>query len=133
MVQGRGHVVGIGVDLVEVARVARLLRRRRAAERLFTPGECEAAGGGPMRCQRLAARFAAKEAVYKALGGHGPLGFQDIEVVRPPGRPAVVHLRGRTAEMARAQGVVDVLVTMSHVAGYAMAEAVAVGACPCRS
>ena len=133
MDEGHGHVVGVGIDLVEVDRVARLLRRRRAAERLFTAGECETAGRGPMRAQRLAARFAAKEAVYKALGGHGPLGFQDIEVVRPAGRPAEVHLRGRTLEMARARGVVRVLVTMSPVTGYAVAQAVALGECPCGS
>jgi len=129
-----GHVVGVGVDLVEVARVGRLLSRRgHAAGRLFTDLERSAAGAGPMRTQRLAARFAAKEAVYKALGGHGPLGFQDIEVVRPIGRPAQVRLHGAAAELAARRGVSAVLVSMSHVGSLAMAQAVAVGPCPCGS
>ncbi len=125
--------MGVGVDLVEVARVARLLRHRRAAERLFTAGERAAAGEGAMRVQRLAARFAAKEAVVKALGGVGALGFHDIEVVRPPGEAAYVRLSGRAAARAESRGVVAVVVSMSHVQAYAVAQATAVGACPCGS
>lgn len=131
--EAAGHVLGVGVDLVEVARVERLLRHRRAADRLFTPGERAAAGDGAMRLERLAARFAAKEAVVKALGGVGRLGFHDIEVVRPPGGPASVALRGRAAERARERGVVTVLVSMSHVGAYAVAQAAALGRCPCAS
>ena len=127
------HVVGVGVDVVEVSRVARLLRHRRAAERLFTAGEREAAGDGAMRLQRLAARFAAKEAVVKALGGVGALGFHDIEVVRPPGQAAFVQLRGRAALRAESRGVVRVLVSMSHVRAYAVAHATALAPCPCES
>ncbi len=124
-------MVGVGIDIVEVSRVARLLGHRRAAERLFTAGERGAAGEGAMRLQRLAARFAAKEAVVKALGGVGALGFHDIEVVRARGEAAWVRLSGRAAERAEARGVVRVLVSMSHVSGYAVAEATALGGCPC--
>lgn len=127
------HVVGVGVDLVEVARVARLLGHRRAAERLFTAGERATAGEGPMRVQRLAARFAAKEAVVKALGGVGALGFHDIEVVRPPGQAARVRLSGRAAARAESRGVATVLVSMSHVGAYAVAQATALAPCPCGS
>ena len=127
------HVLGVGVDLVEVARVARLLVHRRAAERLFTPGERAAAGEGAMRIQRLAARFAAKEAVVKALGGVGALGFHDIEVVRPPGQAARVRLSGRAEACAESRGVVAVVVSMSHVGTYAVASATALGPCPCGS
>jgi holo-[acyl-carrier protein] synthase len=133
MAVGQGHVLGVGVDLVEVARVERLLCHSRAAWRLFTPGERAAAGEGAMRAQRLAARFAAKEAVVKALGGVGALGFHDIEVVRPEGEAARVRLTGRAAERARERGVREVLVSMSHVGAYAVAHATAVGECPCAS
>jgi holo-[acyl-carrier protein] synthase len=126
-------VVGVGIDIVEVSRVARLLSHRHAAERLFTAGERAAAGDGAMRVQRLAARFAAKEAVVKALGGVGALGFHDIELVRPPGEAAWVRLSGRAAARADARGVVRVVVSMSHVGAYAVAQATALAVCPCES
>jgi len=122
-------VVGVGVDLVEVARLQRAEARwgRVFLERVFTPRELADAGGGAARSQRLAVRFAAKEAVFKALGtGRPALGWRDVEIVRETsGRPRVV-LSGRASALARQCGVTEVLVSLSHVGTLALAEAVAV-------
>ena len=101
----RGTVVGVGVDAVEVERFRRVLDRRpHLAQRLFTPAELGYAGRAADPVPRLCTRFAAKEAVMKALGvGLGAFAFTEVEVVRvgldaptlvaarrrrPPGRPA---------------------------------------------
>ena len=111
---------------MEVSRVARLLRRyERAEARLFTSGEIEYCGS---RSERLAARFAAKEAVFKALGsgkGEG-MRWHDVEVVNAAnGRPAV-RLDGAVAELARRSGVREVEISLSHTHELAIAQAVAV-------
>jgi holo-[acyl-carrier protein] synthase len=120
-------VVGVGVDVVEVERVERALRRWGDAflARVYTPSERER-GAGRAGVARLAARFAAKEAVMKALGvGWGWLRFSDIEIVSDgKGRP-VVRLHGGAAQVARAAGVDAVHLSLSHARGYAAAVAVA--------
>lgn len=110
-------VVGVGVDVCEVARLARALERTpRLAERLFTPGE-RAAG----RPERLAARFAAKEAVAKALGVPFAGGWYDAEVVTGErGRP-VLLVRGAVAAEAARQGVARWHLSLSHDGGLATA------------
>lgn len=125
-------IVGMGVDLVEVARVARSIERfgERFLERVFTPAERRDAGIGPGRDQSLAARFAAKEAVFKALGTGWAQGiaWRDVEVLRmPDGRP-VLALHGVAAERARAIGAHRWLVSLSHTASMAMASVLAEGA-----
>ena len=114
-------IVGVGVDVVQVERLERALARTPSlAGRLFTPGE-QAAG----RSESLAARFAAKEAVAKALGAPGGLRWQDAEVVREPdGRPRLV-LHGGVAEEAAAQGIVTWHLSLSHDGGIATAVVVA--------
>lgn len=98
-------IVGVGVDDVDVERLARSLERTPTlAARLFTEGELAYAEQAQPKtaAQRLAARFAAKEAVLKALGkGLGACGFHDIEVVRDEetGAPSLV-LRGAAAVLA---------------------------------
>jgi holo-[acyl-carrier protein] synthase len=118
---------GLGVDLVEVGRVADLLARHpRFAERCFTPAEQEYAFGHTGPEQRLAARFAGKEAVMKALGcGWRQVGWRDVEITGG-GAPRVV-LRGRAAARAEALGVGKVLLSLSHTDQLAVAAAVAVG------
>jgi len=119
-------VVGIGVDLVDVDRVARLLERRRTAEtRLFTEDERAYCRAASTAAQRFAARFAAKEAVGKALG-IGVVAWREIEVTGG-GRPGV-RLAGRTAEAAADLGVRRVELSLTHTAAHAAAVAVAVGA-----
>lgn len=114
-------VVGVGVDVCEVARLARALARTpRLAERLFTPGE-----RAVLRPERLAARFAAKEAVAKALGTPFAGGWYDVEVVLGDrGRPAL-RVRGGVAEEAERQGVARWHLSLSHDAGIATALVVA--------
>jgi holo-[acyl-carrier protein] synthase len=120
---------GCGIDLVEISRIEQTLKRfgQRFLERMFTPGEREycLARGSP--AQSLAARFAAKEAVAKALGlGLGQFSWQDIEIVRSgAGRPEV-RLQGVAWTKAQTLGVERVLVSLSHTHKYAVAQAVAV-------
>jgi len=125
-------LVGLGLDVVEVERVRAAVARRgeRLLNRLFTPAELRycLAAAEPERGRRLAARFAAKEAVRKAIGaGQRRAAWLDIEITRArSGRPGV-RLRGRLAAEARKRGVERVLVSLSHARDYAAAEAVAVG------
>ena len=114
-------IVGVGVDVVQVERLERALARTPSlAGRLFTPAE-QAAG----RAESLAARFAAKEAVAKALGAPGGLRWQDAEVVRDDsGRPRLV-LHGGVAEEAAAQGISTWHLSLSHDGGIATAVVVA--------
>jgi len=113
-------IVGVGVDVVDVARLGRALARTpRLAERLFTEGERDR----PL--ESLAARFAAKEAVAKALGAPGGLRWRDAEVVAGPrGRP-VLALHGGVAAEALAQGISTWHLSLSHDGGMATAVVVA--------
>jgi holo-[acyl-carrier protein] synthase len=118
-------LAGVGVDLVDVARVRSLLARHSAAEkRLFTDAERRYCRGFGDPVPRFAARVAAKEAVGKALGT-GILVWREVEVASG-GRPAV-RLHGRTAAAARARGVLKVDLSLSHTDTQAIAVAVASG------
>ena len=114
-------IVGVGVDVVEVARLQRALARTpRLAGRLFTDAE-----QALTRSDSLAARFAAKEAVAKALGAPGGLRWRDAEVISDPGgRPRLV-LHGGVAEEAAAQGITAWHLSLSHDGGLATAVVIA--------
>jgi holo-[acyl-carrier protein] synthase len=118
---------GLGVDLVEVGRVHSLLERHAAfAERCFTLAEREYAFGHARPEQRLAARFAGKEAVMKSLGtGWRDVPWRDVEITGGGLPRAVLH--GAAAARAAALGVTEVLVSLSHTEAAALAVAVAVG------
>jgi holo-[acyl-carrier protein] synthase len=120
-------MVRAGVDLVDVRRIAALLDRygERFTRRVFTGRELAECGRRP---DRLAARFAAKEAVSKALGtGIGRVSWQEIEIVRgDAGRPKLV-LAGAAAELASEQGLSDWDVSISHTPSQAIAFVVATG------
>jgi holo-[acyl-carrier protein] synthase len=113
-------IVGVGIDVVDVRRLARALERTpRLAHRLFTDGERD------RPVESLAARFAAKEAVAKALGAPGGLRWRDAEVVQAPnGRPAL-ELHGTVAEEAQSQGIRTWHLSLSHDGGVATAVVVA--------
>ncbi|MFG2293851.1 holo-ACP synthase [Streptomyces sp. NPDC048603] len=119
--------IAVGVDLVPVSRVSRLLAENPAAEQdIFTGREIGYCAGKRNRLAHLAARFAAKEAVLKALGtGLGPgLRWTDVEVVNTPlGRPRV-QLSGGAAEHAARIGAAAPEVSLSHSGEYAIAHAV---------
>ena len=115
-------IVGIGIDVCDLDRFAATLRRRPGlVHRLFTPGEAQ------RPVASLAARFAAKEALAKALGGPRGLSWQHAEVVTDhAGRPAFL-LSGTVSARAAALGVASVHLSLSHDAGVASAVVVCEG------
>lgn len=116
-------IEGVGVDVVEIDRFAAALERRpRIAERCFTDAERAYCAAKPFPPQHYAARFAAKEAVGKALG-IGMTRWREVEVVRGRGAPTIA-LHGRYAERARQMGVDRVHVSLTHGRDSAMAFAV---------
>ena len=119
----------MGVDLVSVARLARLLAEQpEIAESIFTARELAYCAGKRRRVEHLAARFAAKEAVLKAFGtGLGQrMHWTEVEIVNEAvGRPRVC-LRGEVAAWAERRGLTDLDVSLSHTADLAIAQAVAV-------
>jgi holo-[acyl-carrier protein] synthase len=124
-------VVGVGIDLVDVERLARVLERRPGMlDRLFTATEQAAASSSGRRAERLAARFAAKEALMKALGiGLGGFRLADCEVVNDgSGRPTLVlHATARDAAARAGVGRLDVSLTHTSTMASAvvLAEALA--------
>ena len=115
-------IVGIGVDLVDIARFEAALRRTPAlAARLFAESE---RGGRP---ESLAASFAAKEAVAKALGGPPGLGWTDVEVIRDAAGCPRLEIRGSVADAASQRGIRRWHVSLSHDAGMSIAMVVAEG------
>jgi holo-[acyl-carrier protein] synthase len=120
-------VIGIGTDLVELDRFRAVLARSPGiVDRLFTPGERDYAERRADPTERYAARFAAKEAVLKALGlGLGRVAFREIEVVRADSGEPSVLLHGAAAREAQARGVGRWLLTMTHTERLAQAIAVA--------
>ncbi len=125
------NAIGHGIDLVEVSRIERLAREHgeRFFERCFSQRELEYARAGARTHEHLAARFAAKEAVLKALGtgwSQG-VGWTDVEVERDEfGRPAIV-LHGKAREIAAAGGITSWLLSLSHTQTHAIASAIAFG------
>ncbi len=128
MAEDRQTVTGLGVDIVEIARMRDALRRRpRMKDRLFSDDERAYCEGRNKPEIHYAMRFAAKEAVLKALGtGFSGMRFRDVEVARDErGRP-VPRLTGRAAEVAEAVGVVEVHLSLSFTHENAVASAVAI-------
>lgn len=114
---------GVGIDLIEIARIERALERRPSlAERLFRPDELAFARGRRRPGRHLAARFAAKEAAVKALGGE-PLALRDIEVVGGGGKPPRLRLHGGAAVAAeKLDG--ELQVSLTHSGDHAAAVVV---------
>jgi holo-[acyl-carrier protein] synthase len=122
-------IVGLGTDIVEVARF-RLAMERTASlvDRLFSPEERQYASGQHDPAKSLAARFAAKEALMKALGvGLGDVDFHDVEVVRHESGAPSLEVRGRAHQLASDRGVTSWLLSLSHTETTAMAVVIAVG------
>lgn len=119
--------VRTGIDLIELSRLEQAIQRhgQRFLERVFTPDELAETSG---RLDSLAGRFAAKEAVVKALGtGIGPIAWKEIEIRRGPQRDPVLHLHGLAKEKAAELGLYTWSVSLSHTEHYAAAVAVALG------
>jgi holo-[acyl-carrier protein] synthase len=122
------NVVGVGTDLVEIERFRLAVQRRtRLPERLFSDDERAYALRHRDPVPRLAARFAAKEAVAKALGAPGGLHWQDAEVVTADSGEPSLTIKGSVAERAAELGIKVWHVSLSHDAGIASAVVVAEG------
>jgi holo-[acyl-carrier protein] synthase len=121
-------IIGIGIDVVPVERfAASLVRTPGLRDRLFTAAEQHTPSGAPRTSESLAARFAAKEALAKALGAPGDLRWHDAEViVGDRGRPHL-EVRGSVAGRAAQLGVSGWHVSLSHDGGIASAVVVAEG------
>ena len=114
-------VTGIGTDIVEISRVRQAIARREGfADRIFTEAEKQYCMSCANYAERLAGRFAAKEAVAKSLGV--PLSWLDVEILPDEAGKPVVRLSGRAAELA---GSRQVMVSISHCRTYAVAYAIA--------
>jgi holo-[acyl-carrier protein] synthase len=118
-------VLGIGVDLVERARIQHSLDRfgDRFLHRVFTEGEIAYSQSMKFPARHLAARFAAKEALSKAFGtGIGKaMGWKDIDVRKKPSGEPYVVLEGGAKQLGIDRGVTKVLITLSHTDNHAMA------------
>jgi holo-[acyl-carrier protein] synthase len=119
-------IVGVGIDVVPVERFAATLRRSPGLlRRLFTDAELRTGTGGTRTAESLAARFAAKEALSKALGGGGGMKWTDAEVrTDETGRPSLA-VSGTVAARAAELGVTRWHVSLSHDGGIASATVVA--------
>lgn len=119
-----------GVDLVEIARIARIWREHGDyfAQRVYTRGELDYCLASRSPEIRLAGRFAAKEAVLKVLGTgwRGGIQWTDIEVLPDALGKPVVTLSGRTADLAAELGLSTILLSISHAGHYAIASAIGV-------
>ncbi len=126
------QIIGHGIDIVETARVAKMVEdhQDRFLKRCFTQGELDYVAANPMRqAEHLAGRFAAKEAILKVLGTgwSNGIAWTDAEVLREPsGKPGVL-LHGRCAEIAAELGITQWHLSISHSGGYATASAIGVG------
>ncbi len=115
-------IVGIGIDVVDIARFARTLEATpRMLEKLFHERERD------MPIESLAARFAAKEAIAKALGSPGGMLFHDAVIERRTGHPPQVEVHGTVAAVASEKGVRNFHLSLSHDGGVATAMVIAEG------
>lgn len=122
------RIVGIGVDVVDVERVRRLLERRSSfRERVFTEAERAYCDGKVVPARYYAARWAAREACVKALGGVRGWRWRDIHVERAPTGAPRLALEGPARARAERVGAAEVLVSFSHEASVAAAFCIAVG------
>lgn len=121
------EILGLGVDLCEIARMERALSRHPTMrERVFTPEEIAYCDGKARPAESYAGRFAAREATIKALRGYRGRRWQDISVTRhPSGAPSIV-LTGSAKQRADELGVSRVLITFTHERTNAVAFAVAI-------
>jgi holo-[acyl-carrier protein] synthase len=116
-----------GVDLIEIARIAEVVARhgQHYLERVFTPGELEYCG---KRAESLAGRFAAKEAVAKALGtGIGDVAWKEIEILGDEQNAPILTLHGMAGIKAKELGLTTWSVSISHSQSHSVALVVAIG------
>ncbi len=121
-------IVGSGIDIAETARIEEAMKRHgeRFARRLYTPEEIAYCEQFKNKAERYAARFAAKEAAFKALGTGWRDGvkWRDVEVTHLASGKPELRLTGRAEELARAMGVARMSVSLSHSDRYVVAQVI---------
>jgi len=124
-------ILGIGTDITECLRIARMIERHGELfiARVYTPEEIRYCQSRKQATQHFTGRWAAKEAVLKALGTGWTRGisWRDVEVLNEPGGKPAVLLRDGARRVAQTLGISKVLVTISHCRTHATAYAVALG------
>ncbi len=126
------QIISHGIDLVQCERVEQMLERHgeRFLERVFTPAEQTYSRRFEKgMIERLAGRFAAKEAVLKALGTgwRDGIAWTDVETTNNPAGKPEISLHGKVQELARQQGIQQIHISITHAGGLAQASAIAVG------
>ncbi|MBM2837889.1 MAG: holo-acyl-carrier-protein synthase [Deltaproteobacteria bacterium] len=124
-------IIGIGTDIVSIQRIEKAVERfgERFINKVFTDEEANFCKSKKERAPYLAARFAAKEAVLKALGTgiSNGIGFKDVEVARVQGKRPEIILHGIGKKVAESLGIKDIHISISHEADIALAFAVIEG------
>ncbi len=124
------HVLGIGTDIIECARIAKMIAKHADLflTRVYTQQEIDYCAGRKAATQHYAGRWAAKEAALKALGTGWAHGIQwtDIEVINQQGGKPCIALHGTAREIAHRAGIGSMLISISHCRSYATAYALAI-------
>ena len=125
------NVIGIGTDIVECLRIAQMIERHAEMfiDRVYTPTEIQYCQSRKQSTQHFAGRWAAKEAILKALGTGWRRGisWRDIEVRNIPGGKPVVAMRGGARDVVESLGISEMLISISHCRSHATAYALALG------
>ena len=128
------QIIAHGIDLVDCDRIQKMLTRHEARflDRVFTPREQAYSAQTQNRVERLAGRFAAKEAVLKliGMGWRDHIAWTDVEVVNNPKGQPEVTLSGQVRDIAEQMGIERVSLSITHTASLAIASAVALGKTP---
>ncbi len=124
-------VVGIGTDIIECERITQMIHKHGETflHRVYTPEEIDYCSGRKAADQHYAGRWAAKEAVLKALGTGWAHGIQwtDVQVVNQQGGKPTIRLEGKAGEISRDMGISVMMISISHCKSYATAYATALG------
>lgn len=124
-------VIGIGTDIIECSRILQMIEKHGDVflQRVYTQEEITYCSGRKAANQHYAGRWAAKEAVLKALGTGWAHGIQwtDVEVVNQQGGKPIIVLTNKALEISRDMGIVDMMISISHCKDYATAYATATG------
>lgn len=117
--------IGTGVDLIEIKRIKEAINRwnNRFLDKIFTPREIEYSKEKKFYFENLAARFAAKEAVFKAIGNLN-LRWQDIEILNNGEGKPVVRLNARAKALVKKEKITEINISLTHSRDYAVAQAV---------
>ncbi len=121
-------IQGVGVDLISIERIVKLHQRfpDKFLKRIFSERELDSFLNQKFSASSLAARFAAKEAVLKAIGcGIGPIALKDVEIITPPGKQPRVKLLGDAQRLARSKNISAIAVSLTHEPPFASAIAAA--------